>query len=362
MEHSLSENRVAEDGTIRRDDDLDACRRRIEAADAQRYEDPQAALTEAQAARDAAADLDRAVAGDGPWLRLQALAWGVLASAYRNNGDFHRAESSLAVALTFLGEIRGGDLADEEPDLGPQLALRAAYLRCDQGRFDEALQLNREAVESFRALGDEHLVGCALVDRALVLHRSGRTDQAIQVLAQAVERIDRQRDPRCCLAAVHNMAVYLQRSARTETELKEALHWLRLAMAEHDKMPTRLHQLKLRSLAALCRASLSRASGAADGERERARAELTAVRHEFHQTGATSHEAVILLHQAQLAVEDGDEDELARLAGEVFPLASRLPKDEAARGELLAFHGACGRRAVSVALLAEAVARIEDRR
>lgn len=299
--------------------------------------------------------------GDGPWLRLQAFAWGVVASAFRNTGDLHRAESSLAVALTFLSEVDGDDETGDEAGggrgLGPRLTLRAAYLRCDQGRFDEALELNREAVEGFRALGDEHLVGCALLDRALVLHRSGRTDRAIQVLARAVERIERERDPRCHLAAVHNMAVYLQRSARTEPELEEALHWLRLAMAEHERQPARLHQLKLRSLTALCRAGLGRRN---QGERARARAELLAVREEFRQLDATSHEAVILLHQAQLAVEDGDESELARLAGEVFALASRLPKDDAARSELLAFHGACRRRAVTVALLAEAVARIED--
>lgn len=286
----------------------------------------------------------------------------MVASAFRNTGDLHRAESSLAVSLTFLRDAQSGDTEDDDVELGSRLMLRAAYLRCDQGRFDEALELNREAVEGLRTLNDEHLVGCALLDRALVLHRSGRTDRAVQVLARAVERIDRERDPRCHLAAVHNMAVYLQRTARSESELEEALHWLRLALAEHETNPARVHQLKLRSLAALCRASLSRAAGGrSDGERARARAELLAVREEFRQLGATSHEAVILLHQAQLAVEDGDDDELARLAGEVFALASRLPKEDAARGELLAFHAACRRRAVTVALLTEAIGRIEDR-
>ena len=338
---------------------MERCRRRIEAADALRYEDPKAALHEALAARDAAADVDRAVAGDGPWLQIQALAWGVLASAFRNSGDLHRAESSLAVALTFLGET--ADDGSVDPTLGPRLALRAAYLRCDQGRFDEALELNRRAVEGFRAARDEHLVGCALLDRALVMHRSGRTDRAVQVLAQAVESIDRERDPRCHLAAVHNMAVYLQRTARSETELVEALHWLRLAMAEHEKLPVRIHLLKLRSLAALCRAAIERSGAEWATERARARAELLAVRDEFRELGATSHEAVILLHQAQLALEDGDADELDRLAGEVFSLASRLPKDDVAREALLTFHGACRRRAVTLALLAESVRRIEDR-
>lgn len=257
------------------------------------------------------------------------------------------------VALTFLA-----DAPEERCTLGSRLTLRAAYLRCDQGRFDEALELNREAVEGFRAAQDEHLVGCALLDRALVFHRSGRTERAIQILAQAVDSIDRERDPRCYLAAVHNMAVYLQRIARTEEDMEEALHWLRLAMAEHEQTPERIHLLKLRSLAALCRAGLDQGGR----ERARFRAELLAVRDEFRDLGATAHEAVILLHQAQLAVEDGDEEELDRLAGEVFSLASRLPKDDAARESLLGFHAACRRRAVTRTMLTRAVARIEDRR
>lgn len=269
------------------------------------------------------------------------------------------------VALTFLGDVPE---ADEDTTLASKLALRAGYLRCDQGRFDEALTLNQEAVEGFRATGDEHLVGCALLDRALVFHRSGRTERSVPILARAVESIDRERDPRCHLAAVHNMAVYLQRLARSESELEEALHWLRLAILEHEKLPERVNLLKLRSLAALCRASLAGASlghgsqtHGSRSERSRARAELLTVRDEFRQLGATSHEAVILLQQAQLALEDGDEAELARLASEVFHLASRLPRDDAARRSLLRFHAASRRRAVTLALLADAVARIEDR-
>lgn len=359
------------------DDPLERCHRRVEAADARRYDDPAAALADALAARDAAADLDRALVGDGPWLRLQALAWGVVASAYRNTSDLHRAESCLAVALAFLAELRGRrePVPDEESAaLAARLALRAAYLRCDQGRFDEALELNREAVEGFRTVGDEHLVGSALLDRALVHHRAGHTERAVQILTGAVERIDRERDPRVYLAAVHNMAVYLERTAHTEVELEEALHWLRLAMAEHERQPQRMHLLKLRSLAALVSARLHRAgidgSGAAAraenhgarAENHRARAELMAVREAYREMGATAHEAVTLLYQARLALDDGDEAALSRLAGEVFPLASGLPKDDAAREALLGFHAACRRRAVTRAVLAEAVRQVEEGR
>lgn len=326
---------------------MEYCRRAIARADDLRYEDPTAAVDAALAARDAAAAVDSATRG---WSRLQAYAWGVLASSYRYAGDLRRAESCLSVALAFLS-----DAADlyREPDLAPRLAQRASYLRCDQGRFEEALDLNRDAVAGFRGLDDEHLTGCALLDRALIHHRSGRTPRAIQILSQAVEKIDRERSPRHHLAAVHNMAVYLERVAETRAELEEALHWLRLATAEHENMPERMSLLKLRSLAASCTARLGGPNAL-----PRARAELRAVREEFREQGAAAEEAVVLLREAALLV-DTDAPGLPALAGEVFPLLGRLPKEDVAREALLRFHAACLGRTLTRAVLDELRRRIE---
>lgn len=307
-------------------DEVELCRRLIASAESLRHEDPPAAVVRAERARDLAASLEARRTGEGPWNRLQAEAWSVLASAHRFVGALHRAESCLAVALRFLEDAR--DLR-RQPQLRPRIAQRAAYLRCDQGRFAEALELNAEAIAAYRSLGDDHLAACALLDRALVHHRAGRTPRAVELLSESLSGIDRRRAPRSYLAAVHNMAVYLQRLAVTRSETEEALHWLHLAIREHSRLPERRSVLKLRTLVALCRADL--------GKRRRAAGELAVLRRRFAEIGAASHEAVVLLHLVRLALENDDRAEARRLCGEIFPLLGRLERDDSARDTLLAF-------------------------
>lgn len=307
-------------------DEVDLCRRLIASAESLRHEDPRAAVVRAERARDLAASLQARRTGDGPWNRLQAEAWSVLASAHRFVGALHRAESCLAVALRFLEDAR--DL-HRQPLLRPRIAQRAAYLRCDQGRFAEALELNAEAVATYRSQGDGHLAACALLDRALFHHRAGRTPRAVELLSESLSGIDRRRAPRSYLAAVHNMAVYLQRIAGTRAETEEALQWLHLAIREHSRLPERRSVLKLRTLVALCRADL--------GERRRATDELAVLRRRFAEIGSPSHEALVLLHRVRLALEDDERTEALRLCGEIFPLLGRLERDDSARHTLLAF-------------------------
>ena len=142
--------------------ELDSCRRLIREAENLRFADPREAVRVAKLARDRAAAIDREAIGAPEWLRLQADVWAVLGSALRSVSDLWEAEGALNVALSFLNapELR----AHLDPLTHARLAQRAAYLRCDQRRFDESLELINEALAIYEEQGASQAAAGALSD------------------------------------------------------------------------------------------------------------------------------------------------------------------------------------------------------
>ncbi len=141
---------------------------------------------------------------DRPVLRARALA--ILGNAQRSAGCLQEAEESFARADS--SDIPRFDRAD--------LCRRLAYLRRDQDRWPEALELAGEARELFAAEKDEHGAGRALIIEAQVLMYLGRPRESTEAFRQALTRLDYRKGPHAYFAAVHGLGVNLVETGAAE--------------------------------------------------------------------------------------------------------------------------------------------------
>jgi tetratricopeptide (TPR) repeat protein len=328
--------------------DIEVCLRWIRQADDLRGREPRRALELAHSARDLAARLDLTDLGQAFWRALQADAWAVLGSCWRANGDLRRAESCLTVAWSFLAD---GPLHD--PLSPARLSQRAAYVRGDQGRLDEALRLIDSAVATYQRLNERGWTACALIDKAVLLHRAGRTREALPLLDAAQGDLDPERDSAYYLAAVHNRAVFLEALAERPEDLGEALRSLEIALRAHARAPDSLSLLKGCALTALAAIKL--------GRRQEAAEELWRCWEGFHRLGAAADELWALLHLLTLALVDANEDQILRIAGLLFPLQQSLDLETPARTALRDLIQKAQRRELTADLTQQLIRTLQGR-
>jgi len=314
-----------------------------------RHRDPRQGLQTAAKVRDLVSNLGRERFERRRWLALQARAWAALGSAYRATFEFRRAEGSFIVALGFVEASEEGG----EPDLlaRSRLAQRAAYLRCDQHRFGEALALVDEAIENFESLGQLQQMGCALVDRGVILGRSGRPQVAIPSLERALDFLDWQEAPLTCVAAVHNLAHYLVEIAETPEETELAMRCLEVATRAHLLYPTEVNLLKLRELRGL--------EAVRRGDPERGLADLQFTLEAFERQGAIYDQATVLLHLAGVYLDLGQPEQVKQVAARLFPILRRFETDRETAASLMVFVEAAQTERATRELLARTTADVE---
>ncbi len=334
--------------------ELDECRRLLDEADELRHESPALAVRLAETTRDLVASLSREAVGAPRWLTLQADAWAVWGSALRSVAELRQAEAALNVALAFLD---APELAEElSPLAHPRLAQRAANLRSDQGRFDEALVLIDEAFAEFERYGALDKAAVALIDRGVILGSSGRKAEALACLGEALDRLDPHASPRNFLAAVHNTAVYLHEVAADPEVDRLALEWLKLADRCHAALPEGLNLLKLRTLKALTSIRL--------GWLDEGIHELWETQERCRHLGALYEQAIILLHLAATYLREGLTGEVKRVAGQLFPVFRSLRIDREASAALMLFYSAAHANSATLDLIdevSETVRRVQLR-
>ncbi len=331
---------------------LELYRRLLREADELRHEDPKQALLLATNVRDLAAALDRQQLGWPRWLSLQAETWAVVGSALRSVADLRQAESAFNVAIAFLDapQLRGR----LDPFAHPRLAQRAAYLRCDQGRFDEALELIDEAIAGYSRLDLCQHRAAALVVRGLIVGRWGRKEEAVVYLSKALEDIDPQRNWRNFLAAVHNMALYHHELAVTPAANRLALRWLQLACRCHARMPESINVLKLRTLHALTAIRLGRI--------DEGISELWIAQDGFKQRGAVYEQATLLLHLAASYQAQGRTSAVKRVAGQLFPIFRSIEVSREALAALMLFYNAAQAENATLGLIERVSALLSQAR
>jgi tetratricopeptide (TPR) repeat protein len=273
---------------------------------------------------------------------LRARAWSLVGNARRVRSDLKGAAEAFRVARSHLSP----DAAD--PRERAAILDREASLRRDERRFDEAVALLKDAIETFRGLGEKHLEGRSLVNLAVVHHHAGDLERAIVLLQEALPLLDPEREPRVLLNARHNLAFYLAGAGRFE----EALAAYREARPLYREFPEPWVENRRRWVRGRILRGLGRTAAA-----EKL---LLKARDGFVDEGIPYDTALAALELATLYAEQERTADLKRLAGEMVPIFSSLSIHREALAALAVLKQAMEREEAGVEMV-RAVAEFLER-
>jgi tetratricopeptide (TPR) repeat protein len=172
----------------------------IERSHGLRYSDPEEMLCLADLARAKATECDAETAGGQDQLEdLRGQAWGHFGNTLRVHGRLAEAAEALAEAERCLTAGTGN------PQLRARLLEQRASLLIAAMSFDEAIQVNEEAIRFYRESGKHQLLAGALLRTANALVYSGRAEEAILQLNQMRSLIDPVKDHHLLLFYWHNL-------------------------------------------------------------------------------------------------------------------------------------------------------------
>lgn len=273
---------------------------------------------------------------------LRAQRWAYLANVRRIQSDYRAVEDAFALALSFLDLGTGDPLARAEV-----LDLKAS-LRRDQRRFSESIHLLEQATRAYHRAGDEHLVGRALLKKALVLNDSGDPEKSIRVLRQAGGMVDSSREPRLSFVVSQQLAWFLVQLGRFD----EAASVLPLARQTAQEVGTRFDRLRLTWTEALV---LVGQGNEAAGE-----ALLLECRTGYIQEQLGHDAALVSLDLALLYLRQGRTSETRQLAVEMLPIFQSRDIHREALAALMVFRRAAELEAATTNMV-EDIARVVER-
>ncbi len=297
----------------------------IEAA----FEDPALAVSFANLAVRAAAHLGEAY--DPNWVfDLRARAWAYLGNARRVLGELRASDDAFQRAESWLMQSATGNarVVAEIKDL-------KASLRRDQRRWDEALELVKQAHHLYQENGDARGVLKTLLAEAKILDEKGDLNQAIELLS----RIEPSSEPRLFTYARFNLLGCLTLAGRHK-EAEQLLPEVRDLFRDHAQ-PLDLVRLRW--------AEGSIAFGL--GRLGPAEAAFHEVRREFLERQMGYDAALVSLDLGLLYAQERCTQELRRLALELMPVFESREVHREAVAALLMFQHACDEEGVTVQLI-----------
>lgn len=283
-------------------------------------------------------ELDAELYGAVSLADLEARAVGTLANAERVVGNLDAAEAGFAEAGRLLAA------GSRDPLSRAYLLRLQATLRRAQGRCEESLRLLDQAAAIYRWLGDRHLEGRIMLQRA-ALFEEDDPRQAADLMRRGLAAIDVRREPRLELVALHDLAVVHHRAG----DLDAAAALLPRVAAAAGRVGGRLDRLRLRWLAAQI---------AVDRGDEAAAAELAAVRDALLAEGLPLDALLAALDLAGHHLARGSSAQARRLAEELVPLVASRPLDRQTLAALLLFQQAALLGHATVALVRATAARL----
>jgi tetratricopeptide (TPR) repeat protein len=293
------------------------------------YEDPGRGERVARLALTVVESLDPA--RDDPRLiaDLAARAHAYVANALRMGSDLEGAELEMETAEKHLA--RGTRDPVEE---GRLLDLKAS-LRKDQRRFRDAARLLKRAIRLYRAAGEAHRAGHALITQAVLYRTAGHAEQAIEVLRRGVAYLDSAREPRVQLCARHTLAYALADLKR----YMDAQQIFRESQPLYDRFPDLWTQRRRLWLEGKILRGL--------GQLDAAEARLAEARRGFLEQDIVYDAALVSLDLAAVYALQGRTAEQRRLAREMVPIFEARGVHREAQVALAYFQRAAERESVT---------------
>ncbi|HYG65577.1 MAG TPA: hypothetical protein VEL74_23545 [Thermoanaerobaculia bacterium] len=267
------------------------------------FEDPARSMESARLAVTVAEFLDEAGYGRGLVADARALACAHLGNAHRITSDLWRAEEALREAEAHHV------VAGVDPLVRAEILSFQASLRDMQGRFHESAQLLDRTIAIYRAAGERHREGRALIQKATVLASEGKVKDALIITRRGLPKLSFWREPQALLAARHNLTTLLAADG-SYLEAFETLRKTRRLTLELGE--PQLYLVKLRWLEANLASQLGRLDQALAG--------LVHVRQAFIERGLSLDVAVVSLDLAVVQARLGRKAEARRLVLEAIPL------------------------------------------
>ncbi len=235
--------------------------------------------------------------GDSADLMAEALAY--LGNARRINSDLPGAESCFAMARAYL-EVGTGDRTVKA------VILRLlAFLRVDQGRCQDAVELIDREIPLRRLLGDQEELGIALIQRGWASCWTEDTALAADYFKKGVALV---KEPRLSLQALHALAEALAREGHSF----DAWGSLMAATLSLRELQGEWFEIQDRWIRGLIRR--------ASGELQLAGKLLRSVCDELRASGRTFLLAIASLDLACVYTAQGKLDEVEQLAAEAYAI------------------------------------------
>jgi tetratricopeptide (TPR) repeat protein len=249
---------------------------------------------------------------------LQARAYAELANARRVCESHSEADTYLENAKESLA------LGSGDPGLAARLLAVEAALRIEQRRLPEASELLDRAHDLYLEIGDPHLAGRTLLNRARVAYTGGDPkDVAIGFLERSLALLDRKRDPQLAHTAHHKLILYLTESGDYQRAGEVLLgSGLGEAFAEQP-----LNRLRLRWVEAKIHAGMNRLDKAEPAFQE--------VRDGFREHELEYDAALVGFDLAVVWLRQGKDDRVEPLADEMRDTFTRLSLPIEARKALV---------------------------
>jgi tetratricopeptide (TPR) repeat protein len=282
-----------------------------------RYTDPQVMRSFAETAVDVALDASPDSYSPGVVFDLRGRAYAELANALRVNNRFAAAESSIRNAKNWFS-LGSGDMGL----LAQILSVEASFL-IEKRRLPEAAQLLDRSHDIYLEIGDRHLAGRTLVNRAYIASSLGATKRETAAsLKRALALLDSSRDPQLAATARHNLIRHLAESG----EYQRAGELLLASGLGRVFATQPLNHLRLRWVEGKVHAGMERL--------EKAESILREVRDGFHRRELEFDAALVGLDLCSVWLRQGKRERVVRLAFRMRETFQRLSQPVEARAAL----------------------------
>jgi tetratricopeptide (TPR) repeat protein len=308
------------------------------------FNDTREAVSLAEVAVAAADALDQQEYGEALVEDMRGRARVYHANALRVVSDLSGSSETFRAAAQHLSRGTG------DPIERGHLLYFESVLRYTERRLDDAHRLLDRAIALFEGVGDDHLVGRAILQKGRLLERGGNPDEAIRADRRALQLLDRNRDPRLVQIAEHSLVVDLNEAGRHEEALALLVKLRATYRGSHDRI------LLLRLTWTEGKIELAR------GRLAEAGSAFVKVRSAFIEEGIPIEVALASLDLAIVYHHQRRTTEMKQLAAEMLAIFCSLRIQREAIAALLTFQKAVEMEAVTLGLIAELAAYLERSR